>query len=176
MVTCLRIRNFNISLCWILLGSPFPSVWEFFCKLCFFTLLDYRPMLNVCLRYEEMANNPNVEYTAGGNGFIAQIMKFKNCFSIWFQWIILINDEFNLILLSAGATQNSIRVAQVLYYFLLRGVEEFSSIIPLLSKWLTLCFCSGCFKFLVQRLILVALARTSLERRWRRTQSLLVSM
>ena len=92
-------------------------------------------MLNVCLRYEEMANNPNVEYTAGGNGFIAQIMKFKNCFSIWFQWIILINDEFNLILLSAGATQNSIRVAQVLYYFLLRGVEEFSSIIPLLSKW-----------------------------------------
>ena len=36
-------------------------------------------MLNVCLRYEEMANSSNVEYIAGGNGFIAQKMKFKNC-------------------------------------------------------------------------------------------------
>lgn len=39
-------------------------------------------MLNVCLRYAEMANNPNVEYTAGGNIFIAQIMKFKIFFAI----------------------------------------------------------------------------------------------
>jgi hypothetical protein len=46
----------------------------------------------------------------------------------------LINDEFDLILLFAGATQNSIRVAQVRCYYILQWYwKKFSHLIPSLS-------------------------------------------
>lgn len=44
------------------------------------------------------------------------------------------------------------------------------------SHFVLLCFSSGCSKFLVQLVTLVALGRTSLVRRWRRILNLLVLM
>ena len=88
-------------------------------------------------------------------------------------------NHFCAMMLCVGATQNSIRVCQVHkiftielsfpLYFLIKKLHSFSH--------LALCvFCSGCFKSLEQQAIWDALERTSLGRKWRKTQNLLVLM
>lgn len=65
-----------------------------------------------------MANKNSVEYIAGGSALIVQILKFKKLFCYLTSgekgWS-LNSGNFDLIFLFAGATQNSIRVAQVRY-------------------------------------------------------------
>ena len=69
--------------------------------------------MDVHLRYEELAANQNVEYIAGGNAL--------NVYYCGFDMIVLylpcvvniIPDKVYSIIFFAGATQNSIKVAQV---------------------------------------------------------------
>lgn len=159
--------------------------WHIFESFWLHTVMWWTDLIRIGFwRYDELASKETVEYIAGGNvetSLIFSLMMPSHImlclrsitwfrfllFTAYFNWCDLLYCYFQVLHKIQSKFPRfvlHIRVSFVLAELLWSRTHQF---------WGS---CSGCSKFLVLLVTSAALERISLERRWRKTQQLLVSM